>query len=1043
METIASCADDWARRQCDALLFAFHDRDGREIARRTYGDFVEDSKRLAAHLWSCGLRQGHRAILLHPPGIDLLIALLACCRLGAIPVVAPVSSNRGWRKPAARARIEAIVTDCAPTFGLMLQSQIADLSSDAVMPSGLRLVASDQAFEPTHRNDSPIEIALLQYTSGSTGHPKGVIVTHKNIIDNARALLDRKPICVSWLPQFHDMGLIGFGLFPIVMGGRTHAVAPSAFLRRPALWLQMLSEHGATFSAAPNFAFEYCLAPGAISEDELQGVDLSALRMMINGAEPVRPDTCRRFQERFAAQGLHSSVVVATYGLAEATLAVTKGSCASQPFQTQSLSAGQATQVTADDPRGVLIASCGAPLSNLEVAIKNEGVSRRDGNVGQIYVRGPSVSPGFWNKPSGEPAGGWLATGDLGFMFRGELYVTGRLRELIIQAGENYHPHDIEALLGEAVPAAVVQDDDGAVLLMYERPRCSTRLDALTLIERVASACGLQIDRVLELPRRSIRRTTSGKLARGQTLADVHRGLVRPLSNFSVSTETQDEAWTGGLEWLRRAITREPLLASQSLEHSGIDSLRLVQLQLEIEGLCDGLIGRTDDDYLDGFRLQQIRCAEILKLADTILNGPADLARAAVRRIVAQAASSSAAEQAQMARDAALPLPFAAPRSGVAIQGEAVLLTGATGFLGPYLLIELLEQSSLPIIAVVRADSRDGAVHRVRSTLACAGLASRAAASGVNERLLVWPGNLAQPSLALTSDQLRTVSETRFDIFHNGAMVDYVRTYDAMRAANVCGTHTLLNLALQGAPKRFHHISTTFIFGWTRACVLHESNSNHTMSALDFGYSQTKWVAEALVRQAGTQGLPLAIYRPSLVSVGAGLQGDSHDVAARLLAFMIRHGIAVDTPNQVSLLPVDVVARNIVAIAQRPIGESPVFHITADRYYSLTELVRQIERDFNFQFDYLPIPEFVARLNATARANEPVFPLLEFFNRASPHIAAMSLKRYDNSTYRLARAAAPGTLPDPSLELISRRMVAFLNRQGWLAEGNATSVQRP
>jgi thioester reductase-like protein len=394
-----------------------------------------------------------------------------------------------------------------------------------------------------------------------------------------------------------------------------------------------------------------------------------------------------------------------------------------------------------------------------------------------------------------------------------------------------------------------------------------------------------------------------------------------------------------------------------------------------------------------------------------------------------------------MERDAALPLPFPAPRSGVAIQGEAVLLTGATGFLGPFLLIEHLEQSSLPIIAVVRADSRDGAMHRVRSALERAALAPRAAASGVNERLVVWQGNLAQPSLALTSDQLRTVSETRFDIIHNGAMVDYVRTYDALRAANVCGTHTLLNLALQGAPKRFHHISSTFIFGWTPARVLHESNSNHTMSALDFGYSQTKWVAESLARQAGTQGLPLAIYRPSLVSVGAGLQGDSHDVAARLLAFMIRHGIAVDTPNQVSLLPVDVVARNIVAIAQRPIGKPPVFHITADRYYSLTELVRQIERDFNFRFDYLPIPEFVARLNAAARANEPVFPLLEFFNRSAPHIAAMSLKRYDNSTYRLARAVAPGTLPDPSLKLISRRMVAFLNRQGWLEERNPTDVQ--
>ncbi|WP_336298311.1 thioester reductase domain-containing protein [Sphingomonas sp. QA11] len=1033
MGNILSCLDDRARQQGDALLFAFHDGAGHETARYDYAGTAERSKRLAAHLRRHGLKRLQRTILLHPPGIELIVALLACCRLGAIPVVAPVSSPRGWRSPAVRGRIAAILGDCAPAVGLALQSQIAELADDAALGLSLMLLASDGPLEPAPAwCDEPGEIALLQYTSGSTSTPKGVIVTHHNIIANARALLDHAPVGVSWLPQFHDMGLIGFGLFPIVMGGRSHGFAPADFLRRPASWLRLLSTQRATFAAAPNFAYERALAPDSIDEEELADIDLSALRVMINGAEPVRPETCRRFRARFAAQGLHPDALVAAYGLAEATLAVTRGGRGSRTVDAHQIAIGKVESPRAADGPSVELASCGAPLPNLDIIIGTVGDRCHAGEVGEIHVRGPSITPGYWNRPA-RTAEEWLATGDLGFLWDGELYVTGRARELIIQAGRNFHPHDIEALLGNDPRGIAVQDDDGDVLLLCEPSRSTPPVDAAALADRIAASSGLLIDRVIQLPARSIRRTTSGKLARRRMLEELQAGLLRPVFDHRVTAGTSREARESALDWLRRRVKHAPELAGQSLESAGIDSLRLVQLQLEFQDMVAPDAGEAGDG-LDGPQLQQACCGELLELADAFAGGHAARAHSAAARIASGAALGRAAEQERMSSDAAMPLARATPRPSVAGRSEAVLLTGATGFLGPFLLAELLEQSPLPITVLVRAEDRDMARHRVIAALDRAGLTHRAVAAGVAERLTVWPGDLTRPALGLDPVQLQGIAGTRYDIVHNGAMVDYVRTYDALRPANVCGTRSLLDLAARGAPKRFHHVSSTFVFGWTRAGVLRETDCNETMEALDFGYSQTKWVAETLVRRAGAQGLPVAVYRPSLISVGAGLQGDSHDVAARLLAFMIRHGVAVDTPNQVSLLPVDVVARNLVAISQRPIRTTASLHLTADRYYSLTELVRQIERDFGFRFHYLPILPFVARLNALATPDEPVFPLLDFFNRSAPHIAAMSLKRYDSTAYRSARATIPGTLPDPSLEVIAGRMVGFLERQGWLSD---------
>jgi thioester reductase-like protein len=427
--------------------------------------------------------------------------------------------------------------------------------------------------------------------------------------------------------------------------------------------------------------------------------------------------------------------------------------------------------------------------------------------------------------------------------------------------------------------------------------------------------------------------------------------------------------------------------------------------------------------------LQHCTCGQLLDLAAALESGDHATAVRLAQQLLSAGAQARAGEQLRMAADAMLPLPRSA--SSVAAHLDCVVLTGATGFFGPFLLSSLLTQTKLPILVIARG--HDDAHARQRVEVALRRAEPAAMGDRFASRVRVWSGDLAAPGLGLADAHRHELIARHCAIYHNAAQVDYVRTYDALRSVNVLGTQALLQLAMVGAPKSLHHVSSTFIFGWTRKGVLYENDDNGEMVGLDFGYSQSKWVAEQLVRRAGQAGLAVTIYRPSLISVARSLYGDTHDVAARLLAFMIRYGVAVDTPNQLSLLPVDTLAQNLVAISLRPEAVGETYHLTADRYHSMTELTRQISHDFGYSFDELDIPCFISRLNDLAHPDDPVFPLLDFFNRAAPHIAAMSLKRYDNRCYRNARAAASGALQDPTLAETARRLVLFLRNNRWIA----------
>ncbi|MBA5635716.1 thioester reductase domain-containing protein [Duganella sp. LX20W] len=1097
MDSIFDLLEHWTGLQPDKVLFEFRDRLGQTSARHTYRSFHAHTLALAARLMATpSLAPGARVLLAYPAGLEGVAALLACARAGMIGV--PVALPRTAGDTAMR-RLHAIGENCGAAALLtddLHAARLAQLFAAAGTTPPWPLLALDDGAAsqdagqvvgslPPRRHE---RLLFLQYTSGSTGLPRGVMVSHENVIANARATLDHVPTGVSWLPQHHDMGLIGYYLFPIISGGSNYGFAPVDFLRRPSLWLRMIAEVGATYSSSPNFGFEYCLREGKVSDAELDGVDLSCLRVLMNAGEPARPDTIRRFHRRFARFGLARTACTVAYGLAENTLNVTHGGCGSVAVVRDARAGADiATTLALADAaaggRAVEYASCGTPVAGVEVRIcaAESGRAVAELEVGEIRVGGPCVTAGYWNNAAATRAllggpvdegGGiedrWpLRTGDLGFLHQGQLYVCGRSKDMLIIGGANFFPDDLEqavAASGAAVrPRGICafQCDDGSVTVLAEPLRADTLPDPAMLALAIRATCGLLPDQLHVVAPGTVAMTTSGKIARAETRALFEAGKAEALASWRNDApelpQESDQAseQTSWRSAVQRAFARQGIASdSVALADLGIDSLALTEIQLELEDVLRGFGSGALAEALDAQLLQRLSQRSLLSALaplDHGQDGGADAAMAALAQLRAALDDAIAVRMLEdrdrplpATEDRSHPLPAAedrghplaavdslAPPAGRA--GRAILLTGVTGFFGPFLLDELLRQGDDELVLLVRASDPAVAMARVEAALRHARLLTPALHAQLRARARAVCGDLALPSWGLDPAQWLALAHSVGEVFHNGACVNYVMTYEAMRATNVEGTRTALRLARDSGARCLHLVSSTFIFGWSAKGVLLESDCNAGMEALDFGYAQSKWVAEQQALAARAAGMDVRIYRPSLISVSTQGAGDDNDVALRMLAFMIRHGIAVDTPNQLSIVAADVIAHNIVAIARQPQAPVTPLHVTADHYYSMTALTRVIERDFGYQFRYYDIPHFIDQLNLRCSASDPVYPLLDFFNRSADKIAAMQLKRYSSNAYRQARDALEDGRADPSLELTASYLVRYLLEQGMIA----------
>jgi long chain fatty acid CoA FadD26 len=556
--SIPALLREQARRQPDAPAFTFVDYevDPAGFAETlTWSQAFQRVQVVAAEIASWG-SPGDRVAILAPQGLEYIVGFLGVMDAGFIAVPLPIPQFGTHDE-----RASAVLRECAPVAILTTSAVVGDVVACARAQDGrsapmvIEIDGLDLDSPPTCPRSAHTKIALLQYTSGSTRRPAGVVVTHKNVIANLEQVYsDYFENCgkvppagltlVSWLPFYHDMGLL-LGIFaPLSAGLHALITSPMAFLAKPARWMQMMARDAETFSAAPNFAFE--LAARRTSDADMSGLDLGNVRGIISGSERIHAATIRRFTERFSRLNLPDTAVLPSYGLAEATLYV-----ASSPpghpagavrFDYEKLSAGHAKRC--GDEAGVELVSYGPPRAST-VRIVDPGTRTENpaGKIGEIWVHGDNVAGGYWRSPAasdhtfggqlvepspGTPPGPWLRTGDLGVISDGELFIVGRIKDLLIVDGRNHYPDDIEATIqeitgGRAAAVSVPDDQSEQLIAIAEvKKRGSSDEEVLhklrSVKREVTSAIskrhGVRVADLVLVPPGSVPITTSGKVRR-------------------------------------------------------------------------------------------------------------------------------------------------------------------------------------------------------------------------------------------------------------------------------------------------------------------------------------------------------------------------------------------------------------------------------------------------------------------------------------------------------------------------------------------------
>jgi acyl-CoA synthetase (AMP-forming)/AMP-acid ligase II len=495
-------------------------------------------------LQNLGVEPGDRVALVYPTSIDFIGAFFGSILAGAVPVplYPPVRLHRLEEYETRTARMLEAVTARLVLADSRVRRILGPAVASAEPPLGCRILEDLSGGRGDVVRRGAAELAMVQFSSGTTVDPKPVALSHRAVVAQTVSLNAHWPAAdgvvhsgVSWLPLYHDMGLIGCIFTALERPGTLTLIPPELFLARPAVWLRALSTYGATISVAPNFG--YGLAADKIKDEQIEGVDLSAWRVALCGAEPVVPRVMRRFIDRFAPFGLRPEALTPVYGMSEATLAVTFSDLRS-PFVSRRF---DRDRLSRDDraveaENGLELVSVGRPIAGTEIRVVGEdGVELPDGVVGDVFARGPSIMDGYFNRPEATREAlkdGWLDTGDRGFINNGELFLTGRKKDVLILRGRCHSPTEVEAAVDEiegvrtgcSVAVSWLPDgEDGEVLLLLVEAGRGVADDDFAAIaeacrKKVRSATGLEVDGVEVLVPGTLPRTSSGKLRRQESL---------------------------------------------------------------------------------------------------------------------------------------------------------------------------------------------------------------------------------------------------------------------------------------------------------------------------------------------------------------------------------------------------------------------------------------------------------------------------------------------------------------------------------------------
>ncbi len=595
----------------------------------SFGELDRRARAVAAWLQEAGATDG-RVLLLFPVGLDYITAFFGCLYARAMAVPAyPPRMNRGFD------RLEAIIGDASPSIVLTNSAILAQIESRAeqhVLLQERRWGAvdaigsewADAWRQPVVNGET---LAFLQYTSGSTAKPKGVMVSHGNLLHNQGMIQQAfaqssESIIAGWLPLFHDMGLIGNVLQPLYLGARCILLSPMAFLQKPLSWLETISRYRATTSGGPNFAYDLCVRK--VPSEDREKLDLSSWTVAFNGAEPVQPATLDRFAAAFAPCGFRRNAFYPCYGLAEATLFVAGGTRESGPvvtvFEKNSLQSNHPSEALPRSQETTELVSCGKAWLDQRIRIvdPNTMTACKEGAVGEIWVAGPSVAQGYWNRPEESSHifknfllkndGPYLRTGDLGFIAGGQFFITGRWKDLIIIRGRNHYPQDIERTVerchpllrtGEVAAFSVDVAGEERLVIVQEVARNYRQQDlksvAETIRQAVAEKHELQVYALCLIKPGSILKTSSGKIQRRAVREAFNNAALQAVFQWQAGettevlvlatpeTREQIEEWITSRLAARLGLKRTELKLDQPIVRYGTDSLAALELAHQIE----------------------------------------------------------------------------------------------------------------------------------------------------------------------------------------------------------------------------------------------------------------------------------------------------------------------------------------------------------------------------------------------------------------------------------------------------------------------------
>lgn len=894
-------------------------------------DLYSSVRKIAGQLQGHNLR-GRRVLLMYRQGIEFIQVFLGCLAAGVIPaLVNPPSVSRMLK------RIERIVADgdfamiLTDTNGSVIldgYKSDCDDSNVVTVDSLPRMVTSEII---NSGNDcffdeviNPDDIAFLQYTSGSTGNPKGVMISHANLMANMRAIehtfsYNENSIGVSWLPIFHDMGLVGSTLHPLYAGTPLIFMSPFHFIQRPVRWLRAISKYKATHSGGPNFAYDYCVQK--IKAKDLHNLDLSSWVVAFNGSEPVRNQTVHDFYLAFKDCGLRPDAHMAVYGMAESTLLLT----GTRNSDVRNL----------EGNRGYASSGFVAPEHDLKIVNPETCQVLADGCIGEVWAAGSSISPGYFNaeKANAETFGfslpgedaAYLRTGDAGFFKDGQLYVTGRLKAMLIARGRNIHIEDIEwtleqidelapnsstvFLLDEADPDSVVVV--GGLKKLSEPETWSELCDAISA--HVYEEFQIKVSRVVLIRPRDLPKTTSGKIQRSLTREHYLAGLLPYLSDQALTVVAQQTSCSCSLR-----STKAPKFATTPRE------VELAAIFGELLDIDPKTIDINQNFFaLGGQSIQMLELASRLNEDVAVLFRYPSIASYLDRREEYQFPS--------VEEDIWLPEPNAEER----MPTKNSLITGANGLMGVHLLASLLASTDHHFYCLIRGKDDEEVERKFSRTVSYFKLEEKINRS----RVTLVRGDFGLDRLGVDFEVYEKLQNDIQKIYHIGSHVNNWLPYEGIKGVNVEGTRRLLILARTGRKKSFHYASTsTFSPAKDDKAVFLESDVISPQDINKYnGYDISKYVSESLCLLSRKDGFDCNIYR--LVWVGGQLSSGRskiNDGLNIMLRILLTLKVYPKGNYLHDIMPVDLMADAMASVQGKAVSTS--FNITSQSNESINLL---------------------------------------------------------------------------------------------------------